>query len=86
MNDFLIFGICAFLSLYLGTTFAFMFKMMTSTFEEMDKPTKTRKSDLHPEMQDVKSGEQLLVFNPSTDEDDDAKVTFLLLKNDYSTL
>ena len=53
---------------------------MTSTFEEMDKPTKTRKSDLHPEMQDVKSGEQLLVFNPSTDEDDDGEGDVFIVK------
>jgi hypothetical protein len=57
----------------LGATFAFMFKTMTATFDEMNKPTRTKRSDLHPEMRDVESGEQLLVFNPRRDEDDDGE-------------
>tara|TARA_A200000159_G_scaffold1660_1_gene1820 strand:- start:4309 stop:4554 length:246 start_codon:yes stop_codon:yes gene_type:complete len=73
MNDFMIFLYLTFFVAILGATFAFMFKTMTATFDEMDKPTKTKRSDLHPEMRDVESGEQLLVFNPRRDEDDDGE-------------
>ena len=73
MNDFMIFLYLTFFVALLGATFAFMFKTMTATFDEMNKPTRTKRSDLHPEMQDVESGEQLLVFNPRRDEDDDGE-------------
>ena len=73
MNDFMVFLYLTFFVALFGATFAFMFKTMTATFDEMNKPTKTKRSDLHPEMQDVQSGEQLLVFNPPKDEEDDGE-------------
>ena len=51
----------------LGATFAFMFRMMTSTLMELDK--KPRKP-IHPEMRDVENGEELLVFKGLKDADD----------------
>ena len=51
----------------LGATFAFMFRMMTSTLMELDK--KPRRS-IHPEMRDVENGEELLVFKGLKDADD----------------
>ena len=50
-----------------GASFAFMWKSMTFTINEMNKPIK--RSNLHPEMRDIESGEELLVFNPEKGED-----------------
>ncbi|BCV00673.1 MAG: hypothetical protein CM15mV36_1630 [Caudoviricetes sp.] len=52
-----------------GASFAFMFKMMTTTLEEFNKPV--QRSNVHPEMSDVQSGEELLVFKASLEEEDD---------------
>ena len=49
-----------------GMTFAFMYSMMKSTLREFDKPR-----NIHPEMEDVKSGETLLVFSTEEEDDDD---------------
>ena len=55
-----------------GATFAFMFKMMTSTLADMDKPIKRTKLPApHPEMEGVKYGEELLVFPSRKQEEDD---------------
>lgn len=52
-----------------GMTFAFMYSMMKSTLREFDKPRIRR--NVHPEMEDVKSGESLLVFTTEEEDDDD---------------
>ena len=52
-----------------GMTFAFMYIMMKSTLREFDKPKPTK--PVHPEMQEVKTGDQLLVFRQPNEEDDD---------------
>jgi hypothetical protein len=55
-----------------GATFAFMFKMMTSTLADFNKPIKRTKVPApHPEMEGVKYGEELLVFTPESDDDDE---------------
>ena len=51
----------------LGATFAFMFRMMTSTLMELEKKPR---GPLHPEMRDVENGEELLVFKGLGDLDD----------------
>ena len=51
----------------LGSTFAFMFRMMTSTLMELDKK---HRRPLHPEMIDVENGVELLVFTGLGDLDD----------------
>ena len=51
-------------------TFAFMWKMTTASLDAMSKPSK-RETNIHPEMQDVRSGTSLLVFNANKEEDDD---------------
>ena len=52
-----------------GMTFAFMYAMMKTTLREVNKPT-TR--PVHPEMKEVRTGDQLLVFRqPEEDDDDD---------------
>tara|TARA_B100001778_G_scaffold293516_1_gene264691 strand:- start:420 stop:590 length:171 start_codon:yes stop_codon:yes gene_type:complete len=45
-----------------------MWKSMTETFKELGKPTI---SNIHPEMRDVQSGTELLVFHASDDEEED---------------
>ena len=51
-----------------GMTFAFMYIMMKSTLREVDKP----RTPVHPEMKEVRTGDQLLVFRqPEEDDDDD---------------
>ena len=40
-----------------GATFAFMWKLMSTTLEESRRPP--RRDTLHPEMRDIKSGEEI---------------------------
>ena len=68
MNDTLVFIYLIFFVMLFASTFAFMFKMMGSTLNDFNKPT-TR--NVHPEMEDVKSGESLLVFSTRKDDDDE---------------
>ena len=73
MNDFTMFFYFIFLVAVAGATFAYMWKLMSSTLDDFNNMGKPMKNDLHPEMQDVKSGEQLLVFHPDPNEDDDGE-------------
>ena len=68
MNDTLIFIYLIFFVMLFASTFAFMFKMMGSTLNDMNKPMKR---NVHPEMTDVQTGDELLIFTPEDDEDDD---------------
>jgi len=80
MNNFTVFLYLVFLIGVAGATFAYMWKLMTITLDDFSKMGKPIKRDLHPEMQDVKSGEQLLVFNPEQDEDDDEGEVIIIRK------
>ena len=72
MNDIMIFIYLLAFTATLGATFAFMFKMMTSTLADMDKPIKRVKVPApHPEMEGVKYGEELLIFTPESDDEDE---------------
>ena len=51
----LIYFIC--FAVVFGATFAFMWRMMTITLKDFD-----RVKTIHPELRDVKPGEELLVF------------------------
>ena len=82
MNDTLIFIYLVFFVMLFASTFAFMWKMMSSTLSEMDKkPTKTYGDAMkpykipapHPEMEGVKTGEELLVFSLEDIEDDEGE-------------
>tara|TARA_B100000214_G_C23639056_1_gene477553 strand:+ start:250 stop:465 length:216 start_codon:yes stop_codon:yes gene_type:complete len=69
MNDItiFIFGIC--FAATVGMTFAFMWKMTGAVLEDVRKPVNKA---VHPEMQDVQSGDRLLVFKGiETQEDED---------------
>ena len=80
MNDTLIFIYLVFFVALFAATFAFMFKIMTNTLSEMDrKPVKSFGDAMkpykvpapHPEMEGVKTGDELLVYTPEDDEDED---------------
>ena len=68
MNDatVLLYLLC--FAVVVGMTFAFMYAMMKTTLREVNKPT-TR--PVHPEMKEVRTGDQLLVFRQPDEEDDD---------------
>ena len=77
MNDTLIFIYLVFFVILFASTFAFMWRMMSSTLREMDRrPVKSYGDAMkpykipapHPEMEGVKFGEELLVFKQEEDE------------------
>ena len=84
MNDTLIFIYLVFFVMLFASTFAFMWRMISSTLSEMDrKPVRSYSDSMrpyrppapHPEMEGVKTGEELLVFTPEEeDEDDDGDI------------
>ena len=77
MNDTLIFLYLIFFVMLFATTFAFMWRMMGSTLNDFNKSVK---NNIHPEMSDVKSGEELLVFKGTEDDDDDEDDVIIIRK------
>ena len=84
MNDTLIFIYLVFFVILFASTFAFMCRMMSSTIAEMDrKPTRSygdamrpyRPPAPHPEMEGVRTGEELLVYTPEDEDDDDGDIS-----------
>ncbi len=59
-----------------GAAFAFMWRSMGMVREEYNRP----KRRIHPEMEDVKSGESLLVFSVEEKEEDDDGDVFVVRK------
>ena len=77
MNDVTVFIFLVCFVAIFGATFAFMWKMMTTTISDLNKPiTKTRIPAPHPEMEGVGYGEELMVFKLEDvdDEDDDGDI------------
>ena len=72
MNDLTVLLYLVMFAVVVGMTFAFMYTMMRSTLREFDGPRQTR--NVHPEMRDVRSGDELLVFNADDDEDEDGDI------------
>ena len=81
MNDTLIFIYLVFFVILFASTFAFMWRMMSSTIAEMDKrPTRSYSDSMrpykppapHPEMEGVKVGDELLVYNPEEEDEEDS--------------
>ena len=72
MNDLSVLLYFIMFAIVVGMTFAFMYTMMRSTLREFDSPRQPR--NVHPEMRDVQSGDELLVFNVDDDEDDDGDI------------
>ena len=52
----------------LVSAIVFMWKSMTESFKALGDPIRT---NVHPEMRDVQSGTELLIFHASDDEDED---------------
>ena len=52
----------------LVSAIVFMWKSMTESFKALGDPIRT---NVHPEMRDVQSGTELLVFHAGEEEDDD---------------
>ena len=80
MSDTLIFIYLVFFVILFASTFAFMWRMMSSTLREMDrKPTRSYGDSMRayqppappPEMEGVRTGEELFVYTPEEDEEDD---------------
>jgi len=53
-------------ALVTGTAFAFMWKSMDLLFKEAKKPVR----NIHPEIKDIKEGDELLVFRVREDTTD----------------
>ena len=80
MNDITIFIYLVFFVMLFAATFAYMIKMMGSTLETFDKtPVRSYGDSMraykipapHPEMEGVKTGEELLVYTPEEEDEDD---------------
>ena len=74
MSDTLIFIYLIFFVMLFASTFAFMFKMMGSTLNDFNKPMK---KNVHPEMTDVKTGDELLIFTPEDEDEDEGDVVII---------
>ena len=77
MSDFLTFIYFLGFVAVAGATFAYTWKLMTTTIEDFNKPIK---KNIHPEMSDVKSGEELLVFKGIDKDDDDEEDVIIIRK------
>ena len=78
MNDTIVFIYLIFFVMVFASTFAFMWKLMSSTLREMDrKPVRSYGEAMraykppapHPEMEGVKTGEELLIYTPEEDDE-----------------
>ena len=68
--EWVVFGLC--FAATAGAAFAFMWKSMSMLREEP-----RRRNRIHPEMENVKSGEELLVFNAERDDDGGDEVVII---------
>ena len=80
MNDVTVLIFLACFVAVFGATFACMWRMMGSTLSTFDKTPVNSYGDAmrsykmpapHPEMEGIKYGEELLVFNPEEDDEDE---------------
>ena len=71
----LIYFIC--FAVVFGATFAFMWRMMTITLKDFD-----RVKNVHPELRDIKPGEELLVFQVKEEKDQNNKMSRVIKNND----
>ena len=69
MNDTSVFIYFLCFACLAGATFAYMYAMMTSTLRDFNR--QQERTNVHPEMADVKTGDELLIFTPEDEEDDD---------------
>ena len=72
MNDLTVLLFLVMFASIVGMTFAFMFTMMRTPLRDVNRPRQV--TNVHPEMQDVKNGDELLVFNANDEDDDDGDI------------
>ena len=70
MNDITIFVYFICFAAVLGASFAFMWRSMLSVLMTLDTKPKSG-YNIHPEMKDVKDGEELIIFTPYVEEEND---------------
>ena len=68
MNDLSVFVYFLCFAAVAGATFAYMYAMMTSTLRDFNRQQEKR--NVHPEMEEVKTGDELLFFNLEEEDDD----------------
>ena len=73
MNDLTILLYLVMFAVVVGMTFAFMYTTMKATLNEFNKPSR----NVHPEMKDVKNGEELLVFSVDDEDDDEGDILII---------
>ena len=78
MNDLTVFIYFLCFAAVAGATFAYMYAMMNSTLLEVNRQREKR--NVHPEMSDVQSGEELLVFKAQDEDDDDEGYVVIIRK------
>ena len=78
MNDISVFIYFLCFACHSGATFAYMYAMMTSTLRDFNRQQERR--NVHPEMSDVRSGEELLVFKAQDEDDDDDEGDVVIIR------
>ena len=76
MNDISVLIYFLLFAVVVGMTFAFMYVMMRTTISEFNKP----RSNIHPEMEEVQSGDELLVFTINEDDEDDDEGSLTIVR------
>ena len=76
MNDISVLIYFSLFTVVVGMTFTYMYVMMKSTINEVDRP----RSNVHPEMEEVQSGDELLVFTINEDDEDDDEGTLTIVR------
>ena len=70
MNEITVVLYLVMFAVVVGMSFAFMYTTMRATLNEFNKPSR----NVHPEMKDVKNGEELLVFSVDDEDDDEGDI------------
>ena len=70
MNEITVVLYLVMFAVVVGMSFAFMYTTMRVTLNEFNKPSR----NMHPEMKDVKNGEELLVFSVDDEDDDEGDI------------
>ena len=76
MNDISVLVYFLLFAVVVGMTFAFMYVMMRTTINEINKP----RNNIHPEMEEVQSGDELLVFTINEDDEDDDEGNLTIIR------
>ncbi len=76
MNDISVLIYFLLFAVVVGMTFAFMYVMMRTTINQLDKS----KRNIHPEMEEVQSGDELLVFTINEDDEDNDEGSLTIIR------